>query len=323
MARHLIISLFFLTLCLQLNAQTCCSGGIPIGGSVSLENNASNTWQIASTGDLNILRTLKDGRQTLNDQSRKRLIYSLMIKGGYNITNNLAVGAIVPFVRQERWISNPTGNDYAYTQGAGDIIVVSQYQLPFSNSQNNYRLGIGAKLSSGQADLKSQQGITYNMDMQPGTGSTDWLMFGSFDRSFRKTPDMSLTTKIFYRLTGKNTDYLNGSTYQSGNEWQLVAGISKQWLLSTHIINTSLLFKSRQMKTNKINGSNISNTGGIWFDLMPSITYMPTQQVNISVIPEIPLFSDLNGTQLTTSFRIRGALVISLGSSSSGTFEME
>jgi len=32
--------------------------------------------------------------------------------------------------------------------------------------------------------------------------------------------------------------------------------------------------------------------------------------IGFSVIPEIPVYSDLNGTQLTTSYRIRGALTI-------------
>jgi hypothetical protein len=323
MTRFLFFILCLSALSLEVNAQTCCSGGIPIGGNVSLKNNPAGAWQLGLTGDLNILKNLKDGSQKLNDETRERNIYTLMLRGGYNITDDLAVGALFPFVRQERWIVTQAANDYSYTQGLGDLIIVSQYRLPFSTRQNTYQVGLGSKLSTGPADLESREGITYNMDMQPGTGSTDWLFFGSFNRRLNNIPGTTLTAKFFYRLTGRNTDYLDETTYQLGNEWQLVGGLSDQFLWGSHIFNASLLVKARHMKKNQINGSVISNTGGTWYHLMPSVTYMPNQQINISVVPEIPVYSDLNGTQLTTSYRVSASLIVTFGSPSAGSVTME
>jgi hypothetical protein len=56
---------------------------------------------------------------------------------------------------------------------------------------------------------------------------------------------------------------------------------------------------------------------------MPSITYMPNQQINISVVPEIPVYSDLNGTQLTTSYRVKASLIVTFGSLSAGSVTIE
>ena len=296
----------------DLQGQTCCSGGIPIAGNLAFENNRKNAWQFGLMGDVNELNTLKSGEFVLKNQTSERDIYSLLFRTGYNITDNLVGGAVIPLVRQERRVTSGTNIFYSFTQGLGDIILFSQYQIPVNNLQNTYQVGMGWKLPTGDPAIKSQNGISYNMDMQPGSGSSDILFWGSYEHSFSGSPDLTLFTQLFYRLNGKYGQYLGDESYHFGNEWQIIPGLSKQWFISNQLFNTSVLLKLRNMKPNEINSSDIANTGGFWFYAIPSITYHFNQQISVSLAPEIPVYSDLQGTQLTTTFRIRGGVSVNL-----------
>ncbi len=302
-----------------LKAQTCCSGGIPISANISFENQTGDTWQIGMDGDFNALYTLKDGTQILNDDSRQRNIYSVLLRGGYNITENTVAGIILPYIRQERIIKALGTENYEFTQGPGDIILFAQYLLPFSNYQNSFQVGLGSKLPTGPSNLKNQNNISFNMDMQPGTGSADWLLWGSIDRNFTNIPTMTFSTQFLYRLNGVNNSYLGTETYHFGNEWQIIAGISKQLMIKSEIFNTSAFMKVRQMNKNNINDLKIQGTGGLWVYIIPSVVYKMSQNINLSVIPEIPVYTKLNGTQLTTSFRIKLGISYQIG----GLFKTE
>ncbi len=295
-----------------LPAQTCCTGGIPIAGNLAFENNGPNVWQVGSMFDFNDLSTLKNQNLQFDDQSSERKVYSFLLRTGYNITQNLVVGSIIPLVRQERKTTYKNGTDFTYTQGLGDVIFFSQYKLPVGSRNNNYQVGIGSKFPTGTASLTSRNGISYSMDMQPGSGSLDFLFWGSYEHSFSKIPSMTIFTQLFYRLNGTYDNYLGNESYHFGNEWQFIPGISKQWLIASQIINTSVLFKIKNMEPNEINNYEIANTGGLWTYIIPSITYQITRSINVSIAPEIPVYSKVNGTQLTTSYRIRAGININV-----------
>jgi len=271
MFKHFYLFFILTLLTFGSNAQTCCSGGVPISANISFENQMENTWQVGMDGDYNALYTLKDGSQILKDDSRQRNIYSVLFRGGYNITKNTVAGVILPYVRQERIIEVRETENYSFTQGPGDIILFAQYLLPFSNYQNSFQVGLGSKLPTGPFDLKNQSNISFNMDMQPGTGSTDWLFWGSFDRSLTDIPTMTFSTQFLYRLNGKNNNYLGSETHKFGNEWQIISGLSKQHLIKSEIFNTSAFMKVRQMNKNKVNTLKIEGTGGLWIYFLPSV----------------------------------------------------
>jgi len=310
-----ILSAVIILVVSPLYSQTCCTGGIPIAGNITFENSSTGNWQVGVISGFNLLHTLKEEDHILKDDSRKRNVYSLLFRSGYSITENLVAGAVVPFIRRERWITHAEATNFSYAQGLGDIILTTQYRLPFSNFHHTFRIGVGSKMATGRSDIKNPQGLTYNMDMQPGSGSFDWFFQGAYDRLFRKTPTLNFSLRVFYRLNGKNNDYLGSQTHQFGNEWQILTGLSKQWLILSEVFNTSLLLKLRNMKKNRINDFPVPNTGGIWLRLIPSVSYQPTQQTKMSLVPEIPVYSKLNGTQLTTSFSIQLSFSTSLGQS--------
>jgi hypothetical protein len=68
------------------------------------------------------------------------------------------------------------------SNGLGDIVLLSQFAL-FSNQKQAMRrwqhqvlLGGGAKLPTGQTRIADATGTRLHSNVQPGTGSTDWLL---------------------------------------------------------------------------------------------------------------------------------------------------
>lgn len=89
-----------------LNAQTCCSGGVPLAANLGLPSSQSKALQFRLSYDLNILKTLKFESETLNDRNRTRRTHSVLMETGYSINNRLSVDLFYSWIRQEREITN-------------------------------------------------------------------------------------------------------------------------------------------------------------------------------------------------------------------------
>ena len=88
----------------EANSQTCCSGGVPISGNLGLPPGSGGTWQFSLGNDINVLKTLMDGREVLDDQSRERVTQSILFQSGYSITNRFSADLFFSYVKQERTI---------------------------------------------------------------------------------------------------------------------------------------------------------------------------------------------------------------------------
>ena len=74
----------------SINAQTCCSGGIPLSNNLGLDISEKGTIQVGLNYDYNNLNTLNSGTENLNDDSRLRITHSVLLNAGYSITDRLS-----------------------------------------------------------------------------------------------------------------------------------------------------------------------------------------------------------------------------------------
>ena len=101
----MIIILFLLPIQVRdIHGQTCCSGGVPLTGNLGMPSAARSTWQFSPSYDLNYLNTLKQGRQTVQDQSLRRLTQSFLFETAYSISNRLYISGLFTYVLQTRRI---------------------------------------------------------------------------------------------------------------------------------------------------------------------------------------------------------------------------
>lgn len=292
------------------NAQTCCSGGVPMAGNVGgMAHAERGTFQVSVGLDGNFLRTLKEGTLTIDDQSRQRTTFSGLLTTYYSISDRISAEALVSYVRQERNISQGEFTDFTFTTGPGDIVVLLNYTY-LSRNALVFRAGAGPKFPTGPSDLKNPEGLTLNADLQPGSGAWDMFLNHTFSISPSFRPAATITHTTTYRITGENPSYLGSQRYSFGNELHMSLGISEQDLVGRKLLSYGLNIRYRNAARDVINGYHLPNTGGDWIFLMPSVSWHATSSTAVNINAEVPLYANIKGTQLTPTFRINAGIYL-------------
>ena len=295
------------------NAQTCCSGGVPMAGNVgSMAPADRGTFQVSLGFDGNFLRTLKEGTETINDRSRLRTTYSGLLNAYYSVSDRLSVEGLLSFVRQERDIRQGEFNDFTSTIGPGDAVLLLNY-VYLSRNQIVLRAGAGPKFPTGPSGLKNNDGITLNADLQPGSGAMDIFLNHMFSISPGFRPAATIVHTMTYRVTGENPSYLGSQRYSFGNELHMSLGISEQNLVGKMLMGYGLNIRYRHAARDIINEYPLPNTGGEWFFLMPSLSWHISPRTALNINSELPLYSRVDGTQLTPTFRISAGVYLKIG----------
>jgi hypothetical protein len=299
----------------QLFSQTCCSGGVPLSGNIGFEGLDKGSVQMEISYDLNYLATLKVESETLDDQSRKRLTHSILLKTGYTVNNWLAFDALFTYVVQKRNITYFEEENTVLTNGLGDAVIIAKF-IPSKIAKNGleFQLGAGPKIPVGRTDMTDDRGIHLNADLQPGSGSWDFISWTYVAWQFKSRPTMVASARVVGRINGTNDEYLGSQEYKFGNSFQFYAGLGDQFIFGTRIISPSVSLRYRQASSDLINGQELSNTGGQWINFIPAIGLNLSQRTILNIIPEIPVYSRVDGVQLTPTFRIQVGLYHWFGS---------
>jgi hypothetical protein len=148
--------------------------------------------------------------------------------GRFVPVKNVQFFAFAPYVLNEQNSSHGT----IRSKGFGDVTLMANYSLLNTGDSLGYTLkhtlqvGGGVKLATGSY-RKQQHDEVLAANMQPGTGSTDYLINGIYTIRFKQ---LGLSNDFTYRF---NTENSNG--YQFGDRisassnvfyWQYVKGIS-------------------------------------------------------------------------------------------------
>ncbi len=302
----LLVSLF---LSGEISGQTCCSGGVPLSSNLGLPPEEVNTLQINLNYDLNVLNTLKTGMQKLDDNSRTRRTHAALFQTGYSLSSRLSIDALFSWVRQERSIQQFGNVDFTATNGVGDAVFLFKYKLLSSFQNQTVVTGaLGIKAPLGPSDLRREDGLSINADLQPGSGAWDGIAWAQVVHMLKFRPGMSLNGTAVYGFKGKNNTYLGSQTYQFGNELQLIAGIADRLLIGKILIDPSLNLRFRQVNSDRFNGQDVPGTGGSWVFLSPGLSYWFSPRSAFNARVEVPVYSNISGTQVTPTYRIAAGI---------------
>ena len=310
MKRVIVFLLILLLNQFYIYSQTCCSGGVPLSNNLGLPNLGKGTFQVALNYDYNNLNTLKAGNKVLDDSSRLRITHSILTNLNYSITDKFSLETQISWVNQRRKISQFNKVDLEETSGIGDAVILAKYAFSNLIGDNSVlNTGLGVKVPIGSTNNKSKIGILLNADLQPGSGAWDYIFWSSFAKNFNFRPSATFLVKLSYRLPGKNNSYLIDSSYQFGEEFQYYMGVSDVFYMLNTLINPSLLVKYRSANKDKINDFDLGNTGGKWLIIIPNISIKISQSLNFISSLELPIISNVTGTQLTPTYRITTGLL--------------
>lgn len=313
--KHILKLIICILLCTpQLYSQTCCSGGVPLSGNIGFTGAEKGILQAEISYDLNYLQTLKNEWEVYPETSRKRITQSVLLKAGYSINSWLAVDALFSYVSQEREITILEETYRVNTRGIGDAVILPKLTLArLSLKGYELQLGSGLKVPLGRTDHEDERGIVLNADMQPGSGTWDVITWVYYARQFNFRPSMVVSTRVLGRFNGRNREYYGSQTYQFGTSSQVFLSLGDQILLGNRVLAPSLSLRYRWAAKDRINEQELENTGGQWINVIPALSWHFSQNLILHVVPEIPLFSRVNGTQLTPTFRMQVGMYYRFG----------
>lgn len=314
--RILLLSLLAsLLLASQAVAQACCSGGVPVAGTLGLSAGQAGSWQFLLSYDYNSIRDLVAGTEVLEDRTRSRATQSVLLETNYSFNSRLALTALLSGVRQERRILSPTGNvDLITTQGIGDGVVLLKYRLtstaPGANTQ--LLLGAGPKIPLGRTNFTNDLGLALPAEMQPGSGAWDLMLWSWFKQDQVIWPNLSFSAGATFRLTGTNPDYFETQSYRFGNQFILNSAFNYRQTVGILPIDVQAGLKYRHTAPDRVDGNVFPSSGGQWIYAVPTVQVNLTPDWSVRISSELPLYRNLDGTQLSTSFRLNGGIQYTL-----------
>jgi hypothetical protein len=285
-------------------SQSCCSGGVPISNNLGLPASEEKTLQFAMSYDLNLLNTLKDGSNKLDDNSRKRLTHSILLQGGYVFNKKWSTELLASWIQQERIIRQFGNTNQTTTRGLGDAVILVKYKLLSNNIKGiRWFIGAGPKFPTGSSNEKDKNNISLNADLQPGSGALDAIAWTQFSKNSKRRPSLTYSGTATFSLKGKNNNYLGSQVYQFGNEWIIIAGIADQFVTSGFLWGASVQTIYRRAFQDENDGEKTPGTGGRWIFIRPGFTIKPGRTSAINISASVPAYSWVRDTQLTPTVK--------------------
>lgn len=318
MKKYLLIIALLAFLPEMVFAQACCGalgGGMGTAGArFGMGTAGTGSLQLQLAYDLNYMNGLYNGDIRLEDNDRLRVIHSGIFEANYGISRKLSVAGIITYGGQELGSTNSDGTrQIDHLWGLGDMVLMVKYRLMNPLAYNGWGLvaGIGPKLPTGSFSHSGSNSFLFPMDVQPGSGSFDAISWLSFSKSHIFITNLHLSSGATFRLSGQNRNFQDSLTYSFGNEFQYTAGLSYNFYSGT-VFNIFNYVRYRYQATGKLFEEPVEQTGGHWLFTSPGIRLNITQSFSFIVSVDLPLYRNLEGPQLTTSYRVFAALMYNI-----------
>ncbi len=192
------------------------------------------------------------GTEMLN----KEYYNSFSVAGQFTIAKKIELMGYLPF--QSNMQKGPEG--IKSLNKLGDVVFLANYRLVDHISSNNqfrqtFVAGAGIKLPTGNYHYEegSEEEVD-NPNFQAGTGSTDYLLNGSYSFRYKK---IAMSTGVTYKLNTANKD-----DYRFGNRLLTVV----QFKYIRDMRNISIIpnagLVAEKMNEDKASGISVDHTGG-------------------------------------------------------------
>jgi hypothetical protein len=300
MIRYFFLSIALLCLShVQIIPQACCTVGTSISNGGERSAIPVNTISTAFTFQYNLLNSTYQSSTKIEDPlKRKSTVTNFNIEFEYGLVDRVSVLFMFPYTTRERetTVTNTETNSPEVItfsgNGLGDIVILGKYEIitPSILSPLALALGGGAKLPTGNFE-QEKEGTRLSIDLQPGTGATDLLLWGHIMYAFPSI-SLSFNANFLYRYAGVNLD-----SYRYGDEF--ITSVNSSYAIA-EFIAVNLQLKGRIAHRDYWNGRFLPSTGGTYFDLTPGLIYYEGS-LAIKVFLQVPFYRNLQGIQLAVN----------------------
>lgn len=292
----------------QTYSQACCSAGTPMLGSLETSTALKNNLQLSLTYDYNTLQSVYEGTQKIDDQTRERTTHSALLEATYGLTDKITFTGLFSYINQRRIVTpDAETKNVLSSSGIGDALILFKYEIISQNILNQRQLavGLGPKIPTGASDV-TQNGILLPADMQPGSGSWDFVFWSYYSEGFMPDLPLNIFITASYKLNTSNDRFSNSDAgYKFGNEF--VSSVGAGYRTDT-IFDYSFSFRFRTTAVDQFDNQEVPNTGGVWLYAIPGLNIKVTDYLITRITGQIPIYRNLQGTQLTTTYTLSASL---------------
>jgi hypothetical protein len=234
----------------------------------------------------------------------------------YGVADDLTVGLHLPYIyrqgireahHEEGAGVAPEVEDHGAPNGIGDLTLFGQYRfLHRPGSGLHAALLLGLKAPTGVDDRRTTEGVRFETEHQPGSGSWDPMLGLAVTRQMNR---MSIDANLLYTLVtegAQETDLGDAFLYNLALSWRLPepghaheSGAPHSHLALDLVLEANGESRAKQ----KIDGAKDPNSGGNLLYLSPGLRITAGGGLSAALSVGIPVWKDLNGEQSEPEYR--------------------
>lgn len=220
----------------------------------------------------------------------------------YTFDDKWGVSATLPLLdRDHSHIHNHMGQKFLETWNfteLGDLRVLGRRQWRGESVEAQrldfYGITFGAKLPTGDEDVRNAAGDLAERTLQPGTGTTDLVVGGYFRRMLGSGSSWFTDLRVQQALDSHKN-------FKPGTQVSLDLGyryeVSDRLALMAQV---NALHKERD----KGSDAEPQDSGGKFLFLSPGLSYVLTKNLQLYGFVQLPLYQYVNGVQLTADWAL-------------------
>jgi hypothetical protein len=256
---------------------------------------------------------------------------SVFFSAGYGLTEDLTVGMHIPYVSR-RGIreglledGTPEVHDHGNSEGIGDLSLLGQYRLLHMESAGaDVSVLFGLKTPTGDTKATDREGVRFETEFQPGSGSWDPLIGAA---AGRRLGPASVDASVLYAIAtegAQDTDLGDALHIGLSLSWRHTPGHGgfrgsgephaqgpgashaaepagdHRHLSFDFILEATGEWRQKQA----VSGIRDPNSGGTKVLLSPGLRANVYDRFSAFVSAGVPVIQDLNGTQHETRYRV-------------------
>ena len=295
------------------HAQNCCVPAVPQQGVLGETTTLPHTLEIGLHYESVVSYGMYNGSRSVDDPVNRRALWRrATLTASYGILRQLSISTIFPFVWKKKSQDDASsGSRFDNTaEGIGDISCFLHFS-PLGRSFVNFRelsLGAGVKFPTGAVDRRNF-GYPLPEELQPGTGSWDYLASFSFYQGFEP---VDIVASVTYVLTTayERVDFGNHTSCEFGN--QLSYLLTSNFHLCNRL-DISAALSGAIRERDKNDGQKVSTTGRHQMWLVPGLQIQLIPEIlRMQVFYDAPVYQHFNGEQLGSDYNVRVTAVYTL-----------
>jgi hypothetical protein len=209
---------------------------------------------------------------------------------GNHVTENLTVFTEIPYViRRSKEIEDATilGSNQK-SEGWGDLFLFGDYAFFKENNKSASFVG-GVKFPTGSTNRLNSVGDKFELELQPGTGSVDYVTGGVYKQQMNRVE--LLANMVYVFKTEGARDFKFGDLFSTSLFVDYLINPDSKMFNTKVGIDANLQYEQKQ----KDNGSKVSDSGGTTILLGPALTIGATRDIAIFSSVMFPVYQNLGG----------------------------